>query len=93
MEQNIGRNGVDRGNYVRKENAEVIIVFIQRNPAARRVGYVEPIITQPLCLRCHGDSIDEATRAAIAERYPDDEAVGFERDELRGLFWVELASD
>ena len=54
------------------------------------MGYVEPIVAQPLCLTCHGKAISEATRAALAERYPDDKATGFEKGDLRGLFWVEF---
>ena len=55
-----------------------------------RVGYVEPINTQPVCLTYHGSSIEEATRAAITKLYPDDQATGFDKDDLRGLFWVEF---
>ena len=54
------------------------------------VGYVEPILTMPLCLTCHGNSISEATRTALDKSYPDDEAIGFENGDLRGLFWVEF---
>ena len=57
------------------------------------VGYVEPIYTQPLCAICHGTAVDPALSAHIASRYPDDRALGFEVGELRGLFWVEIASE
>lgn len=56
------------------------------------VGYVEPITVGPMCLACHGSSIAESTKAAIAAKYPDDEAVGFENGDFRGLFWVEFAT-
>ena len=55
-----------------------------------RVGYVEPIGVQPMCLTCHGESLAPEVAAVIAERYPRDEATGYTEGQLRGLFWVEL---
>ena len=55
-----------------------------------RIGYAEPILTQPLCLTCHGDSIAPAVKAQLAELYPDDQATGFDVGELRGIFWAEF---
>ncbi|MCK6555956.1 DUF3365 domain-containing protein [Candidatus Binatia bacterium] len=56
-----------------------------------RVGVLRPIPMQPLCVACHGprDRIDPAVRAALAEAYPADEAVGFEDGEVRGFIWAE----
>lgn len=53
-----------------------------------RQGYVEPIVTQPLCLVCHGTSVSPPVAEAIAERYPEDQATGFETGDLRGVFWI-----
>jgi hypothetical protein len=57
------------------------------------VGYVEPIHVKPLCLTCHGDGVTPPLLARIREAYPDDEAVGFRENDLRGLFWVELSGE
>ena len=54
-----------------------------------RLGYVEPIATQPLCLACHGKSLAPDVAAHIADAYPEDQATGFEAGDLRGVFWVE----
>lgn len=54
-------------------------------------GYVEPIYTGEVCLKCHGDDVPMETLSAITTMYPNDEATGFKLGELRGLFWVELA--
>lgn len=54
-----------------------------------RLGYVEPVDTQPLCLACHGISLAPDVAAHIAEAYPEDQATGFESGDLRGVFWVE----
>jgi hypothetical protein len=59
--------------------------------AGGREGYVEPIVTQPLCLTCHGTSVAPEVLDAIAERYPEDQATGFETGDLRGVFWVSYA--
>ena len=55
-----------------------------------RTGYVEPILMQSLCLTCHGQSLDSNVAAELERLYPEDEAVGFEVGELRGVFWVEF---
>lgn len=57
-------------------------------PDGRR-GYVEPILLQPLCLGCHGESLAPEVSARIHELYPEDRAVGFQTGDLRGVFWVE----
>ena len=57
-----------------------------------RTGYVEPILTQPLCLTCHGDVQDPALLERIEADYPQDRATGFAAGELRGVFWVEYPS-
>lgn len=55
-------------------------------------GYVEPILVQPLCLTCHGKAIAPDVQARIAELYPEDQATGFDVDDLRGVWWVEAAA-
>ncbi len=55
-----------------------------------RSGYVEPILVQPLCLTCHGDSLAPDVASRIKELYPADRAVGFRVGDLRGVFWAEF---
>ena len=55
-----------------------------------RSGYVEPIVIQPLCLTCHGDSLAPEVASRIRELYPADRAVGYEVGDLRGVFWAEF---
>lgn len=57
------------------------------------VGYVEPIMTGPMCLTCHGTSMTDETKSAIATKYPDDKAIDFDSGDFRGLFWVEFKTD
>ena len=56
----------------------------------RRSGYVEPILTQPLCLTCHGEGLAPEVASRIEELYPEDRAIGFRIGDLRGVFWVEF---
>ncbi len=55
-----------------------------------RRGFVEPIMTQPLCLTCHGQELQPEVAGKIAELYPEDQATGFREGEFRGVFWVEF---
>lgn len=56
-------------------------------------GYVEPLITGPLCLQCHGPALAPDVKAAVAARYTNDKAVGFVEGALRGVVWVEVKPD
>jgi len=51
--------------------------------------YLRAIVTQPLCLVCHGPAPAAEVRAEIARYYPDDHATGFAAGELRGALVVE----
>jgi hypothetical protein len=54
------------------------------------IGYAEPILTAPMCLACHGESLAPEVAAKLAAAYPKDQATGFREGDLRGAFWVEL---
>jgi hypothetical protein len=54
-----------------------------------REGYVEVLVMQPLCVACHGQSLDPAVAEQIRESYRDDKATGFEVGEVRGVVWAE----
>jgi len=53
-------------------------------------GYLEPIVTKPLCLTCHGADIPAAVKTLLDKKYPKDEARGFVAGELRGAWWAVL---
>lgn len=58
----------------------------------KKVGYY-PIVTNALCLKCHGDpssDIDASTLVAINTHYPDDKATGYGVNELRGIWVIEM---
>lgn len=61
----------------------------------KRLAYVEPIEVKPMCLTCHGEpeQIPAAVRKKLEEKYPDDNATGFETGDFRGIFWVTWPAD
>jgi hypothetical protein len=61
--------------------------------ASGEIGYVEPIHMKGLCMKCHGDRIEPGVKARLKTLYPGDQATGFEKGELRGMFWVRLPAD
>lgn len=59
------------------------------------VGYY-PILTNQMCLQCHGkpnEDISENTLSKIASLYPEDKAVNYGLNELRGIWVVEMEAD
>ena len=55
-----------------------------------RAGYAEPIMMQPMCLTCHGETLQPGIEERIEALYPDDLAIGFKEGDFRGVFWVEF---
>ncbi len=54
--------------------------------------YYTPIITQPLCLNCHGDpeaDITLETLERLQSEYPQDQAVGYKIGEVRGMWKIQ----
>jgi hypothetical protein len=59
---------------------------------SEQLAVLSPIRLGKKCATCHGpeERIPEAVKDQLAERYPRDEATGFEPGDLRGWFWVEV---
>jgi mono/diheme cytochrome c family protein len=58
----------------------------------KAVGYY-PIVTNNFCLQCHGKKdgdIESVTLATLGKLYPEDKAIGYSENQLRGLFVVEM---
>jgi len=70
---------------IRSGSAEPMLREINKE----MVGYY-PIMTNALSLKCHGDpnkDIDDETLSLIKDKYPNDKAVGYLPNKLRGM-WV-----
>jgi len=48
-----------------------------------------PLRIAPLCLTCHGENLVPEVTTALADRYPEDEAIGYRSEELRGAIRIE----
>jgi hypothetical protein len=57
--------------------------------------YYEPLRILPLCLQCHGprEQLQPAVQRVLADRYPQDRAVGYTEGDFRGLIRVTVRSD
>lgn len=53
-------------------------------------GYVESIVTGGMCVTCHGEKVPASVEAELDQRYPQDQARGFQVGSFRGVFWVSL---
>lgn len=69
-------------------------------PEVRREGgqvhFYAPIMTQELCLRCHGkvgETLKEEDYALIRELYPQDEAIGYQAGDWRGMWSISFAAE
>lgn len=51
--------------------------------------YMRAIVTLPMCTTCHGVAIAPELKRVIMDRYPEDQATGFDAGSLRGAFVVE----
>jgi hypothetical protein len=51
---------------------------------------LKPITVEAACLACHGAALDAATGSALAGRYPQDAATGYEVGDLLGALWAEV---
>ena len=55
------------------------------------INFYYPIITNDMCLQCHGEpnkEIDEATLAQLNKLYPDDKAKGYAMNQVRGIWSI-----
>lgn len=56
------------------------------------IHYFKPILVQALCLNCHGEvgkGIDEKNSQVIKTLYPEDKAVGYQLNDLRGVWHIQ----
>jgi len=51
--------------------------------------FIKAIPTAAPCLTCHGGDVKAEVKAKIAELYPNDQALGFKLDEMRGVFTLQ----
>jgi hypothetical protein len=64
-------------------------VMMPQNGTTR---FYYPIVTNSMCLQCHGKPGDIApqVREKILKLYPQDKAVGYSENEVRGIWKIEF---
>ncbi len=63
-----------------------------RREGREYLRYYKPLTVGAICLNCHGERsrIPDGVNTALAQRYPDDLAVGYGLGDLRGALRIEL---
>jgi len=51
----------------------------------KSIRYYKPLLTQAVCLKCHGENVSDELKAKIKEFYPNDKALGFKNGAFRGV--------
>lgn len=57
------------------------------------VAFYAPIVAQPLCLSCHGkpgETVNSDDYSYIKSLYPDDQAIGYSANDLRGMWAIKF---
>lgn len=76
---------------LKNSNAELPKNFVEKVDANRYKYYKPLVINNDVCLKCHGkQSKDVEFKRALAERYPLDNAMGYEMGDVRGAVVVEV---
>lgn len=63
---------------------------IEGTGSSRQLRYARAILTDTLCLTCHGETIIPPVQAKLAELYPEDRATGHKQGDLRGILSVTM---
>jgi hypothetical protein len=59
---------------------------VAKPDGSKEFHYAKPILMQPMCLSCHGNSeqISSEVKAKLGELYPNDKAIDYQAGQLRG---------
>ncbi len=65
--------------------------LVEQDEENGAIYYYKPItIAMPACIQCHGKKEDilESTQKIIAQKYPNDKAIGYQPGDLRGMWKI-----
>lgn len=68
-----------------------ILAGNELKPTRTETHYYEPLVTNTMCLQCHGEpgrNIQPKVSAKITQLYPKDLAKGYKENEIRGLIRI-----
>lgn len=78
-------------DYQRQIIAGTNLEPVLQSAADNFITYYSPIRIQPLCLSCHGQigsDVAAETAGVLKNLYPEDQAIGYELDDLRGMWRI-----
>lgn len=83
--QDFDRRAAAGENPATLEKGEVVV-----DNGVKVYRYMKALPVQPLCLNCHGapENMSPATKAKLAERYPDDKGTGYAVGQIRGAMTI-----
>ncbi len=94
------RNPLDRPDSLESRLLETLQERLKHTPdlqeywdtVGTRLRYVRVLRIQDRCLACHGptEQMDPRVRAMLRNLYPGDQAVGYQRGDVRGILIVEV---
>ncbi|MFN8671580.1 MAG: DUF3365 domain-containing protein [Candidatus Sericytochromatia bacterium] len=82
----------DKLNLEKKITPEYDTYSIVEEKDNKYFRYMKPIITAKSCLQCHGEkeTIKEAVKKVLFEKYPKDTAFGYKEGDIRGAVSVKI---
>lgn len=58
---------------------------VVKTSSGKEFRYAKALVTQPVCLTCHGENIADGVKARLAAEYPHDKATGYGAGMVRGI--------
>ncbi len=71
--------------------AEIAWHNVTKVDGEKQLRFMKAIGTEGVCLNCHGQNLDPKLKAEIDRLYPNDQATGFEKGDIRGAFSITAA--
>ena len=76
----------DKQNAMGLKAKEIEFADVVTSDGQQNFRYMKAIGTQGICLKCHGAQVAEPVKQALAKYYPQDQAVGYQKGQIRGAF-------
>lgn len=66
--------------------------LVLKDPKSGATKFYEPMYVMGMCLACHGEpsKMQDGVKTQISQKYPADQAVGYQIGDFRGLIAIEL---
>ena len=79
--ENFNKLSLKDNKSLRLEHNEII-----KDKNNRKFVYVKAIRIKEVCLNCHGSNINDDLKKEIQKLYPDDKAINYKLNDIRGAF-------